>query len=245
MVGGRRPAQRALNDLCNVEAVALVQVCGGRAMCCLQRASSSTSIASVGWPPGQSDSMLSRSYGGLMGDTSPGGTPALLPVRAAWLLLALGLLFVGFVLTTTGAGIITAAPVVPVSPSQQQQPTTPPDSSTETTETTEETTTEETTSTADTPTRQSPDQEDTEGQGEGGIGGAAPTPGRAQLQPVADEVTAETQINVLGAMPMWIGIATQLIGLVTAVFSYLAARSRQSATVEGQAQTRVDRRRRT
>ncbi|MEV0057700.1 hypothetical protein AB0H34_45340 [Saccharopolyspora shandongensis] len=174
----------------------------------------------------------------------------MLTIQASSLMLGLGVLFVGFVLTTAGASVVTLEPVVSVPPPGQQQPTSPTEGTTETTSSTTEGTSETTSETTiDTGT---PTPEVTEtapgGGGGGGVTGTEgmgqPGPDRAPVHPVATEADAQLQLNAFGAVPMWIGLATQFVGLMTAVFSCLAAWTKtKSSAGDGRSPGRIDRKR--
>ncbi|MGW1682833.1 hypothetical protein [Saccharopolyspora sp. NPDC002376] len=184
-----------------------------------------------------------------MGYRSTGGFPAVLTIQASSLMLGLGVLFVGFVLTTAGASVITLEPVVSVPPPSQQEPTSPTEGTTETTSGTTESTTETTSYTTEetTPTPEVTKTAPGRGSGDGGTGTQGmgrPEQDRAPVHPVAIEADAQLQLNTSGAVPMWIGLATQFVGLMTAVFSCLAAWTKTKPSAgEGKPRGRIDRRR--
>lgn len=175
-------------------------------------------------------------------------------------MLGFGVLFAGLVLTTAGASVITLEPVVPVSPPSQQEPTVPTGSRTKTTNgTTGDTTetkkptkttgaaTEDGSTDVDTPTPGGTEPGDGDGGGgaPGTEGMGQPGHGRAPVHPVAAEENAQTQLNTFGAVPMWIGIATQFVGLMTAVFTCLTAWAKAKPSVqESRSSGRIDRKRR-
>lgn len=105
-------------------------------------------------------------------------------------------------------------------------------------------TTEDTTTNTGTPT---PEITET-APGGGGVTGTEgmgrPGQGRAPVHPVATEADAQLQLNAFGAVPMWIGLATQFVGLMTAVFSCLAAWTKTKPSAgAGKPSGRIDRKR--